>query len=121
MALIMLPSMVINSYGAQPTDTSGLQLYQLSLGNLGATGLNNDTIRPLDLGPASILYDSLPACEWDRPSYAWFYGFSDFIASVLFLVCFLWLKHYELKSSTSKNLPRLRLLLTTLSFEVHAA
>ena len=67
MALIMLPSMVINSYGAQPTDTSGLQLYQLSLGNLGATGLNNDTIRlPCDLGPASILYDSLPACEWDR-------------------------------------------------------
>jgi hypothetical protein len=96
MSLIMLPSMVINSYGDQPTDTTGLQLYHLSLGNLGAAGLNNDTIRlPCDLGPASVLYESSPSCEWDRPSYAWFYGFSDFIASVLFMVCFLWLKHYE--------------------------
>ena len=97
MSLIMLPAMVINSFGDMKTDTEGLELYRMSLGNLGDGSTHNGTIQlPCSVLPGGgELYWS--ECFMDRKLYAWYYGLSDFFASCFFMLGVAWLWHYEPK------------------------
>jgi hypothetical protein len=94
MSIIMLPAMIINSYGAVETDTEGLALYRMSLGNLGDGINHNGTIKlPCNLVPGGEKYWT--SCFMDRELYAWYYGVSDFFASCFFMLAIGWLWHYE--------------------------
>jgi len=95
MSLIMLPAMVINSFGSFETDIEGVALYKLSLGNLGDANNHNGTIKlPCNWLPgAGDLY--WKDCFMEREFYAWFYGISDFCASLVFMLSIGWLWHYE--------------------------
>ena len=96
MSLVMLPAMVINSFGAIGTETEGLQLYKMSLGNLGDGSNHNGTIQlPCDLVPGSDVWWN--DCFMDRKTFAWYYGVSDFFASCIFMISIIWLWHHESK------------------------
>lgn len=61
--------------------------------------LITNTQHPFILTLCQFANNSLPSffyrCFLQRSTYAWFYGISDFCASILFLLSIAWLWHYE--------------------------